>query len=107
MKAAAIQADVQNDAQVRAMIAQIGEQFGRLDILVALAGISDEELARFKSPAPFSRPARPVPRPAHDAAKPHLVFPPEAYERIFGLSDEEIETVSKTNPEKLVGLAEP
>src|SRR5436190_1888415 len=41
--------------------------------VVALAGISAEELARFKSPAPFSRPTRPVPQPAHDATKPHLV----------------------------------
>ena len=40
VKAAAIQADVQNDAQVRAMIAQIGEQFGRLDILVNNAGVT-------------------------------------------------------------------
>jgi 3-oxoacyl-[acyl-carrier protein] reductase len=40
VKAAAIQADVQNDTQVRAMIAQIGEQFGRLDILVNNAGVT-------------------------------------------------------------------
>jgi catechol 2,3-dioxygenase-like lactoylglutathione lyase family enzyme len=58
--------------------------------VVALAGISAEELARFKSPTPFSRPPHPVPQPDLDPAKPHLVFPPEAYEAIFGSSDEEV-----------------
>jgi 3-oxoacyl-[acyl-carrier protein] reductase len=40
VKAMAVQADVQNDAQVRAMIARIGAEFGRLDILVNNAGIT-------------------------------------------------------------------
>src|SRR5437879_7172577 len=40
VKVAAIQADVQNDAQVRAMIAKIGAEFGRLDILVNNAGVT-------------------------------------------------------------------
>jgi catechol 2,3-dioxygenase-like lactoylglutathione lyase family enzyme len=55
--------------------------------VVALAGISAEDLARYKSPATFNRPSQPVPRPALDPAKPRLRFPPEAYEKIFGLSD--------------------
>jgi len=40
VKALAIQADVQSDSQVRSMIAKIGEQFGRLDIVVNNAGVT-------------------------------------------------------------------
>ena len=40
VKALAIQADVQNDRQVRTMIDKIGAQFGRLDILVNNAGVT-------------------------------------------------------------------
>jgi 3-oxoacyl-[acyl-carrier protein] reductase len=40
VKALAIQADVQNDRQVRAMVARIGDEFGRLDILVNNAGVT-------------------------------------------------------------------
>ena len=40
VKAIAIQADVQSDDQVRAMIGKIREQFGRLDILVNNAGVT-------------------------------------------------------------------
>jgi 3-oxoacyl-[acyl-carrier protein] reductase len=40
VKALAIQADVQNDAQVRAMMKMIQDQFGRLDIVVNNAGVT-------------------------------------------------------------------
>jgi len=40
VKAAAVQADVQNDEQVRAAIAEIGETFGRLDIVINNAGMT-------------------------------------------------------------------
>jgi 3-oxoacyl-[acyl-carrier protein] reductase len=40
VKSLAIQADVQNDAQVRGMVAKIGAEFGRLDILVNNAGVT-------------------------------------------------------------------
>ena len=40
VRALALQADVQSDAQVRGMIQQIGGQFGRLDILVNNAGVT-------------------------------------------------------------------
>jgi catechol 2,3-dioxygenase-like lactoylglutathione lyase family enzyme len=67
--------------------------------VVALAGISAEELRRFKSPAAYARPAAPVPQPPFDAARPHMTFPPALYERIFGSSDEEIFTrMSETEP---------
>jgi hypothetical protein len=38
--------------------------------VVALAGIDAEELARFRRPAPFARPAQPISQPALDEAKP-------------------------------------
>ncbi len=40
VKAIAVQADVQNDTQVRAMIGRIAAEFGRLDILVNNAGVT-------------------------------------------------------------------
>ena len=40
VKSIAVRADVQNDEQVRAMIAEIGETFGRLDILINNAGVT-------------------------------------------------------------------
>jgi 3-oxoacyl-[acyl-carrier protein] reductase len=40
VRALAVQADIQNDKQVREMISKISEQFGRLDILVNNAGIT-------------------------------------------------------------------
>jgi 3-oxoacyl-[acyl-carrier protein] reductase len=40
VKALAVQANVQSDAQVRAMIDKIGQHFGRLDILVNNAGVT-------------------------------------------------------------------
>jgi len=40
VKAIAIQADVQIDQQVRAMVAKIGDEFGGLDILVNNAGVT-------------------------------------------------------------------
>jgi 3-oxoacyl-[acyl-carrier protein] reductase len=40
VKALTVQADVQNDAQIRGMIEQIAGQFGRLDILVNNAGVT-------------------------------------------------------------------
>lgn len=39
-KALAVQADVQNDAQVRAMMARIEAHFGRLDVVVNNAGVT-------------------------------------------------------------------
>jgi 3-oxoacyl-[acyl-carrier protein] reductase len=40
VKAIAVQADVQNDAQVRGLIGRIEEHFGRLDILINNAGVT-------------------------------------------------------------------
>jgi catechol 2,3-dioxygenase-like lactoylglutathione lyase family enzyme len=54
----------------------------------ALAGISDEEVARYVTPATFERPAEPVPQPAYDATKPHLVYPEPVYQAILRTPDE-------------------
>jgi 3-oxoacyl-[acyl-carrier protein] reductase len=40
VKAVAVQADVQNDEHVRSAIAEIGETFGRLDIVINNAGVT-------------------------------------------------------------------
>jgi catechol 2,3-dioxygenase-like lactoylglutathione lyase family enzyme len=54
----------------------------------SLAGISDEELKGYLAPSEFVRPAAPVPQPAYDPSKPHLAYPPKAYERVLATPDE-------------------
>jgi len=67
--------------------------------VVALAGISAEELARYKTSSGFRDSAGAVPQPALDGPGPHLTnYPPGAYERIMGMSDEEIFALSENEP---------
>jgi catechol 2,3-dioxygenase-like lactoylglutathione lyase family enzyme len=54
----------------------------------ALAGISDDELARYKQPLDHVRPAEPVPQPALDGPGPHLVYPAPVYQRLMSTPDE-------------------
>lgn len=57
--------------------------------VVALAGISAAELARYKAPPPFDRPEAPVPQPGPDAPGPHMTgYPPGSYERLLRIPDE-------------------
>lgn len=56
--------------------------------VVALAGISAEELERYVRPAEFHRPESPLPQPTPDPAKPNLVYSPEAYRRIVAMPDD-------------------
>lgn len=57
---------------------------------VEALGLSEEELNRFRNPAPFERPDSPVPNPSMDSASPlKMVFPEEAYAAMLGMSDEE------------------
>ena len=56
----------------------------------ALAGINDEELARFKSPAPYKGEGGRVKQPPYDPAKPHQVYPPDAYRMMLSMSDEDV-----------------
>ena len=57
--------------------------------VVSLAGISPEELARYKRPEPFRGRGGSVPQPGSDAPGPHLSnYPAGAYERILSTPDE-------------------
>jgi catechol 2,3-dioxygenase-like lactoylglutathione lyase family enzyme len=54
----------------------------------ALAGISDDDLHRYRNPATFDRPADPVPQPALDGPGPHLVYPAPVYRQLMSTPDE-------------------
>jgi catechol 2,3-dioxygenase-like lactoylglutathione lyase family enzyme len=56
----------------------------------ALAGINDEELARFKAPAAYNGEGGKVKQPPYDPAKPHQAYPPEVYRRLLSMSDEDV-----------------
>ncbi|MFD9863002.1 VOC family protein [Streptomyces alboflavus] len=67
--------------------------------VVALAGITPRELARYRDPAPYERPDVPVAQPALDRGKPHLNFPDEIYEILATASDEQVRAMlSDTTP---------
>jgi catechol 2,3-dioxygenase-like lactoylglutathione lyase family enzyme len=67
--------------------------------VVALAGISDEELARFKNPAPYAGEGGKVAQPPYDPAKPHQLYPPELYQALLAMPDEELtKRASVTDP---------
>jgi catechol 2,3-dioxygenase-like lactoylglutathione lyase family enzyme len=68
----------------------------------ALAGISDDEVARYKTPADFARPAVAVPQPAYDPAKPNLHYPPEMYQMMIGAPDEAMWSAVTSEPPVVV-----
>ena len=72
--------------------------------VVGLAGISTDELARFKSPAPYAGAGGAVPQPPYDPGKPHQTYSPEAYRKRLAMSDEEFTRVAST-PEPPVAIA--
>ena len=55
--------------------------------VLAKAGISDAEAARFKAPAAYDGPS-PVPQPPYDPAMPHMVYPKAVYEQLLATPDE-------------------
>lgn len=57
--------------------------------VVRLAGISELELARYKSPARYDGEGGRVPQPPMDPAKPHMVYPEHRYREMLAMSDEE------------------
>lgn len=57
--------------------------------VLAKAGISDAEAARFRSPAPYEGPS-PVPQPDYDPTKPHMAYPKELYLQMLKAPDEAI-----------------
>jgi catechol 2,3-dioxygenase-like lactoylglutathione lyase family enzyme len=72
--------------------------------VVARAGISADDLARFVGPASFERPFTPVPQPTPDPAKPNLVYPPGAYARIVARPDEDFwHSVEHEPPVRVAG----
>jgi hypothetical protein len=67
--------------------------------VVALAGISSEELARYKAPAKFLRPAAPIPQPPASSTGPRMTYPPGVYARMLATSDEDLlAQASETEP---------
>lgn len=67
--------------------------------VVGLAGISADELARYRSPAAFDRPSSPLPNPPIDPAKPHLQYPREVYEALMSMPDDVLtERLSESTP---------
>jgi catechol 2,3-dioxygenase-like lactoylglutathione lyase family enzyme len=59
--------------------------------VVRLAGISADELARYRQPARFASQGGAIPQPPIDPAKPHARgFPKAIYEAILAMSDDEV-----------------
>ena len=73
--------------------------------VVALAGISEAELARFRSPEPTGPTGGTLPQPPLDWTKPTMRgWPPGVYEQLAALSDEEFTArMSETEPPVRVG----
>ncbi|MBL8674578.1 MAG: VOC family protein [Rhodospirillales bacterium] len=67
--------------------------------VVGLAGISAEELARYKAPAAYRNDGPPLPQPPVDPAKPHMVYPEARYKAMVAMPDDEYTRVrSETTP---------
>lgn len=67
--------------------------------VVALAGISAEELDRYRSPAAYEPPPEHLPNPEIDPDKPHMAYPPKVYEALMSMPDDAVaERFSVTEP---------
>jgi len=67
--------------------------------VMALAGISSEELKRYKKPAAYRDQAGAVRQPSIDAPGPHMTnYPPGGYEAIIGMADEAVLAMSEKEP---------
>jgi len=66
--------------------------------VVERAGISADELARYRSPAPYERPTAPVPQPPLDTGGPRMAYPPKVYARLMTMPDDEV-TARFSEPE--------
>jgi catechol 2,3-dioxygenase-like lactoylglutathione lyase family enzyme len=58
--------------------------------VVALAGISADELQRYRRPTPTADRGGAVPQPSRDPAKPEMAWPVEQYHHLLSLSDDEL-----------------
>ena len=72
--------------------------------VVALAGISEEELAAYVSPPAVEAEGAPVPQPPADPAQPHMRFPDNVYRAMLAMSDEAY-TARLSQPEPPVAVA--
>jgi len=66
--------------------------------VVALAGISSEELQQYMAPASYEGQGGTVEQPDYDPDKPHLAYPKEAYPMMLKMADNDF----KTRPEDRV-----
>lgn len=58
--------------------------------VVELAGISPEELARYKNPPAFVAKNGPVPQPAFNPDKPHMNYDAPIYQAMLGMTDQQL-----------------
>jgi len=73
----------------------------------ALAGINNEELALFKRPAAYQGEGGKLKQPPMDPAKPHQAYPPEMYQALLAMTDEEVtKRLSVPEPPVRVAAAE-
>lgn len=73
----------------------------------ALAGISNEELARYKRPAAYRGEGGKLKQPPMDPSKPHQAYPPEMYKVLLAMPDEEVtKRLSVPEPPVRVAAAE-
>jgi catechol 2,3-dioxygenase-like lactoylglutathione lyase family enzyme len=64
-----------------------------------LVGIDGDDLARFTRPADYAARGGAVAQPPIDPAKPHMQYPPEVYEALMGMPDDEVTArFSEPNP---------
>lgn len=67
--------------------------------VVKLAGISENELARYKAPAAFEDSGGEIPQPALEGPGPHMTnYPPGAYPIILGQPDEVVWSMLESEP---------
>jgi hypothetical protein len=64
-----------------------------------LTGIDADDLARYTRPAAYLDQGGAVAQPPINLAKPHMQYPPEVYEALMGMSDDEVTArFSEPNP---------
>lgn len=67
--------------------------------VVARAGISAEELHRYRNPPAYEPPKEPVQQPGADAAGPHMTnYPKGIYEKLMALPDKAVWDASESAP---------
>lgn len=62
--------------------------------VVALAGITADELERYTAPASYAGEGGTVSQPPMDPTRPHLNYPPDRYAEVLAMSDEDLTKLS-------------